>query len=216
MFTPNVIESPPRLESTSTVLRVHAGDTARPTPVEDPDLAALVRRAVEGDPAALTCIVERFDRSLRDIVRFYRLSPWDVDDVVQATWLQFMEHGRSLREPSAIMAWLATTARRQSLRVLQRRVREQPSDDPALAEDLRVAEPCVELIAAERRAALHSAVAQLPIPSRRLMTLMIARPGMSYEQVGEALGIPIGSIGPTRLRCITRLSHMSEIRALRV
>jgi len=190
--------------------------TARLTPAGDPDLAALVRRAADGDPAALTWIVERFDRSLRAIVRFYRLAPCDVDDVVQATWLQFIEHGRSLREPAALKGWLSTTARRQSLRVLQRRVREQPSDDPALGEDVRVVEPCEELIAAERRAALYSAVAQLPVTSRRLMTLMIARPGLSYEQVGEALGIPIGSIGPTRLRCITRLSHMSEIRALRV
>ena len=201
--------------STSSVLRVHAGDAVRPTPVEDPDLVALVRSAVDGDPAAMTCIMERFDRSLRAIVRFYRLSPWDVDDVVQATWLQFMEHRRSLREPAAIKGWLATTARRQSLKVLQRRVREQPSDDPALGEDMRVAEPCEVLIAAERRAALHAAVAQLPVSSRRLMTLMIARPGMSYEQVGEALDIPIGSIGPTRLRCMSRLLHMREIRALR-
>jgi len=190
--------------------------TARLTPAGDPDLAALVRRAADGDPAALTWIVERFDRSLRAIVRFYRVAPCDVDDAVQATWLQFIEHGRSLREPAAVKGWLSTTARRQSLRVLQRRVREQPSDDPALGEDVRVVEPCEELIAAERRAALYSAVAQLPVTSRRLMTLMIARPGLSYEQVGEALGIPIGSIGPTRLRCITRLSHMSEIRALRV
>jgi RNA polymerase sigma factor (sigma-70 family) len=184
-------------------------------PVGDPDLVALVRRAVDGDAAALTWIVERFDRSLRDVVRFYRLGPWDVDDVVQATWLQFMEHGRSLREPAAVKGWLATTARRQSLRVLQRRVREQPSDDPALGEDMRVLDPCEELIAAERRATLYSGVAQLPVSSRRLMTLMIARPGMSYEQVGEALSIPVGSIGPTRLRCISRLSHMREIRALR-
>jgi RNA polymerase sigma factor (sigma-70 family) len=189
---------------------------ARLTPAGDPDLAALVRRAADGDPAALTWIVERFDRSLRAIVRFYRLAPCDVDDVVQATWLQFIEHGRSLHEPAAVKGWLSTTARRQSLRVLQRRVREQPSDDPALGEDVRVVDSCEELIAAERRAALYSAVAQLPVTSRRLMTLMIARPGLSYEQVGEALGIPIGSIGPTRLRCITRLSHMSEIRALRV
>jgi RNA polymerase sigma factor (sigma-70 family) len=126
-----------------------------------------------------------------------------------------MEHGRSLREPAAVKGWLATTARRQSLRVLQRRAREQPSDDPALGDDMRVVEPCAELIAAERRATLYSAVAQLPVSSRRLMTLLIARPDMSYEQVGEALGIPIGSIGPTRLRCISRLSHMCEIRALR-
>ena len=201
--------------STSTVLRVYGGDGLRPTPVEDPDLVALVRCAVDGDPAALTCIVERFDRPLRAVVRFYRLSPWDVDDVVQATWLQFMEHGRSLREPAAVKGWLATTARRQSLRVLQRGVREQPVDAPALGEDMRGAEPCEELIAAERRGALHCAVAQLPVAGRRLMTLMIARPGMSYEQVGETLGIPIGSIGPTRLRCMSRLSHMREIRALR-
>ena len=201
--------------ATSTLLRVRAGDAVPHAPVADPDLVALVRRAVDGDPAALTCIVERFDRSLRAIVRFYRLGPFDVDDVVQATWLQFMEHRCSLREPAAIKGWLATTARRQSLKVLQRRVREQPSDDPALGEDMRVAEPCEELIAAERRAALLDALARLPVSSRRLMTLMIASPGMSYEQVGDALGMPIGSIGPTRLRCMSRLSHMHEIRALR-
>ena len=201
--------------ATSPVLRVRAGDAVPPAFVEDPDLVALVRRAVDGDPAALTCIVERFDRSLRAIVRFYRLSPFDVDDVVQATWLQFMEHRCSLREPAAIKGWLATTARRQSLKVLQRRVREQPSDDPALGEDMRAAEPCEELIAAERRAVLLDALARLPVSSRRLMTLMIASPGMSYEQVGDALGMPIGSIGPTRLRCLSRLSHMREIRALR-
>jgi RNA polymerase sigma factor (sigma-70 family) len=201
--------------ATSTMLRVHSGDAVRPAPVADPELVALVRGAVDGDPAALTRLVDRFDRSLRAIVRFYRLSPWDVDDVVQATWLQFMEHGRSLREPAAIKGWLATTARRQSLQVLQRRMREQPSDDPALGEDVRAAEPCEELIAAERRTALRDAVAQLSTPNRRLMTLMIVRPGMSYEQVGEVLGIPIGSIGPTRLRCISRLSDAREIRALR-
>jgi RNA polymerase sigma factor (sigma-70 family) len=194
---------------------LHADHAVRPGLAEDPDLGALVRRALDGDPAALTWIVQRFDRFLRAVVRFYRLSPCDVDDVVQATWLQFIEHGRTLREPAAVKGWLATTARRQSLRVLQRRVREQPSDDPALGEDLRVVEPHEELIAAERRATLYSAVARLPVPSRRLMTLMIARPGMSYEQVGEALGIPVGSIGPTRLRCISRLSQMREIRALR-
>jgi RNA polymerase sigma factor (sigma-70 family) len=187
----------------------------RPEPAADLDPAALVRRAVNGDPAALTRIMQRHDGALRTIARFYRLGPWDIDDVVQTTWLLFMEHGHSIREPAALKGWLATTARRQSLKVLQRRVREQPSDDLALGEDMRVAEPCEVLIAAERRAALHAAVAHLPVSSRRLMTLMIARPGMSYEQLGEALDIPIGSIGPTRMRCMSRLLHMREIRALR-
>ena len=181
----------------------------------DPDPAALVRRAIDGDPAALTRIAERFDRPLRAIARFYRLDPWDVDDVVQTTWLQFMEHGHSLREPTALQGWLATTARRQCLRILQRHVREQPPEDPALAEDARVAEPCDALISAERRTALHDAVGRLPTSGRRLMLLLIARPDLSYEQVGVTLGIPIGSIGPTRQRSISRLGHMREIRALR-
>jgi len=186
----------------------------RPEPAADLDPAALVRRAVNGDPAALTRIMQRHDGALRTIARFYRLGPWDIDDVVQTTWLLFMEHRHSIREPAALKGWLATTARRQSLRTLQRRVREQPTDDPALAEDARVLEPCEELIAAQRRATLHRAVARLPASGRRLMVLMIARPDLPYEQVGAALGIPIGSIGPTRQRAISRLGQMREIRAL--
>jgi RNA polymerase sigma factor (sigma-70 family) len=182
--------------------------------VADPDPLALVRRAVDGDPAAVSRIVERHDGSLRAIARFYRLGPWDVDDVVQTTWLLFMEHGHSLREPAALKGWLATTARRQCLRTLQRHVREQPSEDPAPADDGRVLDPCEELIAAQRRATLHGAVARLPASGRRLLLLLIARPDMSYEQLGAALGIPIGSIGPTRQRAISRLGHMREIRAL--
>ena len=189
-------------------------ESPRCEPVADPDPVALVRRAVGGDPAALTRIVERYDDSLRAIARFYRLGPWDVDDVVQTTWLMFMEHGHSLREPAALKGWLATTARRQCLRTLQRHVREQPSEEPAPAEDGRELDACELLIAAQRRATLHGAVARLPASGRRLMLLMIARPDMSYEQVGAALGIPIGSIGPTRQRAISRLGHMREIRAL--
>jgi RNA polymerase sigma factor (sigma-70 family) len=184
-------------------------------PIEHPELVSLVRGAAAGDPAALTLLVRRFDRSLRAVVRFYRLSPADADDVVQMTWLQFIEHGRELREPGAIKAWLATTARRQSLLLLQRRMREQPSEDPAPGAEGRSAEPCEQLIARERREAVRDAVAGLPASSRRLMTLLIARPGLSYEQVGEALGMPIGSIGPTRRRSITRLARMRQIRALR-
>jgi RNA polymerase sigma factor (sigma-70 family) len=182
--------------------------------VADPDPVALVRRAVGGDPAALSRLVERHDRSLRAIARFYRLGPWDVDDVVQTTWLLFMEHGGALREPAALKGWLATTARRQCLRTLQRHVREQPSEDEAPAGNGRAPDPCETLIAAQRRAALHGAVGRLPVSSRRLMVLLIARPDLSYEQVGAALGIPIGSIGPTRQRAVSRLGQMREIRAL--
>src|SRR5215216_2288896 len=101
----------------------------RPLP-RPPELATVVRAAADGDSYALDQLVRRFERLLRSVLRFYRLSRWDSDDVIQSTWLQFLQHGRALREPAALSGWLATTARRLSLRTLQRHVREQLTDDP--------------------------------------------------------------------------------------
>jgi RNA polymerase sigma factor (sigma-70 family) len=198
----------------TTTLRAIAGDGASPAPL-DRELADTVRAAVDHDPAALRRLVDRYERPLRSVTRFYRLSQWDADDVIQATWLAFLEHGRTLREPAAVSGWLVTTARRQSLRLLQGRMREQPSDDPMLGESPESDDPCQELLAAERRAALLGALEELPLPRRRLMTLLVARPGISYEDVGRALGMPVGSIGPTRLRSISSLRDSARLRALR-
>ena len=194
-------------------LRVLAGGDAKPAP-PDRELAAIVSAAAAGDAAALRSLVDRFDRALRSVTRFYRLSQWDADDIIQTTWLAFLEHGRTLREPSAVSGWLMTTARRQSLRLLQRRMREQPTDDPTLGDNLD-GDPHDELLAAEQRAALLGALEELPLRKRRLMTLLVAKPDMSYEEVGETLGMPIGSIGPTRLRSISHLRDSTRLKALR-
>jgi RNA polymerase sigma factor (sigma-70 family) len=192
-------------------LRALAGGDAGPAPA-DRELSAIVSAAADGDAAALRCLVDRFDRTLRSVTRFYGLSRWDADDVVQTTWLQFLEHGRALRQPAAVSGWLTTTARRQSLRVLQGRMRERPTDDPTLGEAVQ-ADPHHELLAAERRAALLDALEELPLPKRRLMTLLVAKPELSYEQVSEALGMPVGSIGPTRLRSLSCLQRSGRLRA---
>jgi RNA polymerase sigma factor (sigma-70 family) len=181
----------------------------------DHELAATVRAAAARDAAAFRCLVERYDRSLRAVTRFYRLDRWDADDVVQATWLQFLEHGGDLREPAAIGGWLTTTTRRQCLRTLQRRMRELPSDDPALGDDPHHPDPHHALVAGERRTALLAALERLPVRNRRLMTLLVAKPDLSYEEVGRALDMPIGSIGPTRLRSIGRLQRDGDLRPLR-
>jgi RNA polymerase sigma factor (sigma-70 family) len=196
-------------------VRAPAGGRAegRPAPL-DLELAALVRAAAAGDPVALERLVVRFDRVLRGIARSYRLSSWDADDVIQSTWLQFMEHGRELREPAALSGWLVTTARRQSLRLLQRHVRERLTDDPACDMPGDHAEPDRELLAAEHREALHGALAQLPDRQRELMRLLVAHPDLSYEEVGRKLAMPIGSIGPTRARSLDRLRRTSTLRAL--
>jgi RNA polymerase sigma factor (sigma-70 family) len=194
-------------------LRVLAGGDAKPAP-PDRELAAIVSAAAAGDAAALRSLVDRFDRALRSVTRFYRLSQWDADDIIQTTWLAFLEHGRTLREPAAVSGWLMTTARRQSLRLLQRRMREQPTDDPTLGDNLD-GDPHDEMLAAEQRAALLGALEELPLRKRRLMTLLVAKPDMSYEEVGQTLGMPIGSIGPTRLRSISHLRDSTRLKALR-
>src|SRR5829696_7044895 len=114
------------------------------------------------DRVALEQLVPRFDRRLRAVTRSYGLGSWDVDDVLQTTWLQYIEHGDQLREPAAVGAWLETTARRLSLRVLQRHVREQLTDDPDRRSDGAGDEPEHEAVASERRVLLHRAIAGLP------------------------------------------------------
>ena len=167
-------------------------------------------------PGAVDGLVARHDRRLRRVARSYGLSCWDVDDVVQAAWLQYLEHGHALREPAALGAWLETTARRLSLRVLQRHVREQLTDSGDAAAADAAAEPEPAVLAAERRELLLGALAALPERQRRLMRVLVLRPELSYEEVGRRLAMPVGSIGPTRARCLDRLGRDGRLRALRV
>jgi RNA polymerase sigma factor (sigma-70 family) len=183
-------------------------------PQYDAQLVDLVRASAAGDQAAFESLVTRFDRLLRGVTRSYGLSSWDADDVIQATWLQFLQHGRTLREPAAVSGWLATTARRQSLRMLQRHVREHLTDDPARGEAAEGAKPDDELLAAERRELLHDALAELPPRHKSLMRVLVTQPELSYEDVGRLLAMPIGSIGPTRARSLDRLRQSTKLQAL--
>ena len=194
-------------------LRPVADGPPQPAPA-DRELALLGRSAVAGDERSFARLVARFDRSLRAIARTYRLRGWDVDDVIQCTWIQFLEHGRALREPAAVGGWLATTARRHCLRLLQSSVREVLDDDPAseTCDDGRLDD---EILAVERRTALDASLARLTDRQRDLMTLLLDEPDLSYEEVGRRLGLPIGSIGPTRARSLARLSCDMQLRALR-
>jgi RNA polymerase sigma factor (sigma-70 family) len=180
----------------------------------DAGLASLVRAAVGGDAGAFTQLVIRFDRPLRAIARSYRLSGWDADDVIQSAWMQFLEHGSTLREPAAVSGWLATTARRYCLRLLQSHVRELLCANPEVNETGYDGRLDADMITAERRAALDASLSQLTDRQRDLMTLLLEDPELSYEEVGRRLGLPVGSIGPTRARSLSRLRCDSRLRAL--
>ena len=181
----------------------------------DADLGALVDAARTGDDAAWRCLVTRFERRLRDVVRSYRLSAADADDVLQTTWLRLFSHIGEIREPTAVGGWLATTARRECLRLLQGPMREQLTDDPDLGEQREQDGPESELLAAERRAVLNRALETLPERHRRLMTMIAGDTAPNYQHISETLAMPIGSIGPIRARSIARLLRHPELHGLR-
>jgi RNA polymerase sigma factor (sigma-70 family) len=180
----------------------------------DPTLVAAVAAARAGDDAAWTELVRRFDKRLRTIARSYRLSDGDIDDVVQMTWLDAFRKLAALREPAAIGGFLATIASRNALRVLQRPVREQLSDDPWLGDDADWNLPETRVFAAERCDALAQALASLPERHRQLMTALATRPALDYREIGRLLDMPVGSIGPIRMRCLERLRSHAALQAL--
>lgn len=177
----------------------------------DAALVALVNRARRGDERAWKQLVDRFDPMLRRVVRRFRLSPMDVDDVVQDTWVRLYSHIGSLRDPAALAGWLATTARRRALSQLQ--TRDQPID----IDDVDVADhetPEHEILEAERREVFRRAVRTLPDRQRRVVTLLSVESDLDYQQVGELLRMPIGSIGPTRARGLARLEGDAGLQGL--
>jgi RNA polymerase sigma factor (sigma-70 family) len=173
--------------------------------LSDGSLTVTVKAAARGDRAAWDALVRRFTPLLRGVVRGYHLAPHDVDDVVQSCWLIALGSLADLRDPEALAGWLVTTARRQALRAHQRNVREILTDRPV--PDRLVATDCVEtdVINAERAEALRDAVRRLSGRQRLLLESLIADPDRSYLEVSERLGMPVGSIGPTRERGLGRL-----------
>jgi RNA polymerase sigma factor (sigma-70 family) len=183
------------------------------TRTPDEQLDDLMRAARNGDDAAWAALIARFDRSLRSIARGYRLGAADIDDVVQLTWMRLYQNIDRLREPKAVAGWLATCTRREAMHVLQKHVREHLSDDPELG-DVPVGErPDAVAIAAERRAVLARAIAELPGRQREILTLLAALPDANYRHISATLQMPLGSIGPIRARGLARLERHAELRS---
>lgn len=184
---------------------------------DDRALVELVSAARAGDARAWERLHARFTPMLRRIAYGYRLSSSDVDDAVQSTWVSLLSHIGRLRDPAAVAGWLATTTRRECLRLLQRPMRERVTDDPGLGDGAdRFADPERDLLAAERRATLARALDTLPARHRRLMILLLSEPAIDHQTVSMTLGMPRGSIGPIRARSIARLQNHSELCSLGV
>lgn len=179
-------------------------------------LSTLVPAAREGDQHAWNAIVDRFLPLVSAIVRRHRLSEADGDDVSQTVWLRLVEHLGDIREADALPGWIRTTTRNECLRLLAARGRVRPvdpQDDRGLdAVELDVADE--ELLAAERRQLLREALSELPAARRELLVLLLTDPPVAYEEISRVLGIPIGSIGPTRGRALEQLRRTRALHGL--
>ena len=178
------------------------------------EVAELVQAAAAGDQFAWNTLVDRFSGLLWATARAHRLSAVDSAEIVQTTWLRLVEHLDRIREPERVGAWLATTARRESLRLIRRGSREFAASGVADLDGRSDAPVGGALLAAERDDALWQAFAALSERCQALLRLLMAERPPSYEEVSGALGMPIGAIGPTRQRCLDRLRRDPRVAEL--
>ncbi len=177
----------------------------------------LVTRASTGDKQAWDALVERYAPQIWSISGRYRISRADAQDVGQSVWLRLAGHLDKIRDPAALAGWLATTTSRECGRVGRTargpHVPVHALDTESLP-DQQASAAGQELLAAERHAALRGALSRLPQDGQQLIALLIADPPVPYAEISTRLGIPVGSIGPKRRRCLDRLRRDPALIAL--
>ncbi|WP_430785527.1 RNA polymerase sigma factor [Actinoplanes sp. G11-F43] len=186
--------------------------------MEPMETAALVRRAATGDAQAWEALVAAYANLVWAVARAHRLGTADAEDVTQTTWEKFARSLGTLTEPEKAGAWLSTTTRRESLRVLAARNRAAPSGDMAWIGPSREDEtPEEQVVARDERlrrddlaARLWQALDRLGDGCQRLLRVMMAEPPPSYAEASAALDLPVGSLGPTRRRCLEKLRRLMD------
>jgi RNA polymerase sigma factor (sigma-70 family) len=190
--------------------------------VDTEDVGGLVTSAADGDAGSWNALVARFGGLVWSVARGYGLSREDAEEVGQLTWFRLADHIGRIKEPARIGGWLATTARNEALKLLRARQRVGSVADPgAYAPMIDEHSPEAAVLAAEADAAhaerlglLWEAFGVLPERCRRLLRVLSGSPPPSYAEVAVALEMPIGSIGPTRARCLRRLRDLLAERGV--
>ena len=181
---------------------------------DDPSITDLVTRAAHGDERAWDALVERYAPLVWSICRRYQLSEADTHDVSQSVWLSLVTHLSKLRDPAVLPGWLATTTRRECSKVWHAAQAARYALDTDAIPDEQTGLAEQELLLAERHAALREALTQLTPSCQRLIAVLIEDPPVPYTQISARLGIPVGSIGPCRSRCLDKLRRNPAIAAL--
>jgi len=183
---------------------------------DDPSVAELVEGARNHEQPAWDALIERYAPLVWSICRRNRLDQAEASDVSQDVWLRLVEQLDRIRDPAALPGWLATTTQRECYRFVRAARRahavERVVDAEAIPDPTVIVEQ--ELLADELHTALQQAFRELPPSYQQLLALLIQDPPLSYAEISVRLGIPIGTIGPTRRRCLDKLRQDPAIAAL--
>ncbi|GAA1552422.1 sigma-70 family RNA polymerase sigma factor [Kribbella sancticallisti] len=181
-----------------------------------PSLEVLLGRALSSDWTAWKELENRYRPLLLHTARGVGLSHSDAADVAQLTWLRLWQHGRQIRDPQCLPAWLAATARREGLRVAISRKRYLLYADPTAehSDGHRSAVLDVYPVDGEYEPSTERALSRLPGRYQRLIRLLMSDSCPSYTEIAETLNLPIGSIGPMRMRALQMLRRTPELASI--
>jgi RNA polymerase sigma factor (sigma-70 family) len=192
----------------------------RQPPQHEPSTTNLVHRCLQGDAHAWGQLVARYARLVHAVPVRHGLAPHEVDDVGQEVFLALAQNLHTIDDPERLPGWLVTTARRITWRVIQRRRHEESLDQftDSGEDDRRTTHPVATMPTPEdllvtwgRQEALAQGMARLQPRCRELLArLFLDHVEPSYDEISAALGVPKGSIGPTRNRCLQQLRTILE------
>lgn len=170
------------------------------------DLTTLVQQAIDGNAAAWGEIVSRLENLVWSVVRGFRMNDEDAQDATQLTWLRAVENLHRVSDPERLGLWLATIARRESMRIIERSGRTRPVDPQIefvrLSGGTDLASEVEDRSTADR---VVEALNEVSPDCQSLLRLVLCDPPMAYADIAELLDISIGTIGPRRQRCLSRL-----------
>lgn len=176
----------------------------------EPSVAQLLSAAADGDRAAWEALVDRYGRLVWSIVRSFGVDMPTAADISQTVWLRLIEHCGTIRDPRRLPGWLATTAKREAIRVVGLQRRQQPSEMVLDTADDSLPPLDEALLDDELSRDVYAAFGHLSEGCQRLLRLLTAEPRLDYVTIAGMIDRPVGSIGPTRARCLAQLRQLLD------
>jgi RNA polymerase sigma factor (sigma-70 family) len=172
----------------------------------DADLLQGIR---DGERWAWDQLVKKHERRLWAIARARGLDPDAAHDALQGTWLRLLDHVDRIREPAALGGWLATVTRHEAIGLSKQRARERDRAERLGGQQTLDGAPAdADIVLGEDLAGVASAFGQLSERCQQLLRLVFSSAELSYADIADDLGVPIGSLGPTRARCLAKLRRL--------